>query len=104
MKNTLLSLALAGLLALAAGQIVANDQCIMCHQDQKENPVAAHQDCMACHASGADAHMENFRVMPDAVSDDTCITCHQKDDDFMAIRPHQMGMECAACHTIHEDG
>ncbi len=104
MKKQLLILALASLLALVAGPIVAdtNEQCLMCHQDVKDNPVPAHRDCMACHAGGAEEHMDNIRVPPDAVTDDTCITCHQPTEDFMAIRAHQMEMECSACHTIHE--
>lgn len=103
MKKKLFTMAMAGLFALAAGQILANDQCLMCHQGFEENKVEAHQDCMACHAGNADEHMANIRIPPDPVTDATCTTCHQETEDFMAIRAHQMGMECTACHTIHED-
>lgn len=102
MRRNLFVLAVASLLVLAAGHILANDQCVMCHQDQKDNPVAAHQDCASCHAAGSEEHLANFRTHPEAVTDDTCTTCHAPTEDFVAIRAHQMDMECSACHTIHE--
>ncbi len=104
MKKNLLILALASVFALAAGQVFAdmNDQCLMCHQDLKENPVEAHRDCMACHSGGAEEHIDNIRQPPDPVTDETCTSCHEKTDEFLEIRAHQMDMECSACHTIHE--
>lgn len=102
MKRKLFGLAIASLLVLAAGQIIANDQCVMCHQDQKENAVAAHSNCASCHGAGADAHLADMSVAPEPVSNDTCTTCHQASEEFSAIPAHQMEMECSSCHTIHE--
>ncbi len=103
MKKVLLTFALLTALGLLAFPALSNDQCIMCHQDQADNPIPAHENCMACHADGSDAHLDNMRVHPEPVTEDTCTTCHAPNEDFMAISAHQMGMECSACHTIHED-
>ena len=103
MKRVLLSCILLAALGLVAAPAISNDQCVMCHQDQKDNPIAAHQDCMACHAGGAEEHLDNIRTHPDPVTDDTCTTCHAPTEDFMAISAHQMDMECSACHQIHDD-
>ena len=105
MKRKMFALAIAGLFAVMAGPLVAdiNEQCLMCHQDMEGNPVQAHRDCMACHEGGAEEHIDNIRQPPDAVTDETCITCHQPTDEFKEISAHQMDMECSACHSIHDD-
>ena len=102
MKKFLASLSLACLLGLFMGPAMSNDQCIMCHQDQRENPVAAHSMCSACHGNGAEAHLANFRDHPEPVTNETCTTCHKPTDDFKAIAAHGMEMECSQCHAIHE--
>jgi hypothetical protein len=104
MRKTLLSLCLMAVLGLFAAPAISSEQCVMCHQDQKENAVAAHTNCMSCHGGGADAHLENFKEHPEPVTNDTCTTCHQPNDDFKAISAHGMDMECSACHAIHEGG
>ncbi|MEE4639164.1 MAG: hypothetical protein V2J42_10555 [Wenzhouxiangella sp.] len=104
MRKMLFSLCLALALGLLMGPAMSNDQCVMCHQDQKENAVAAHSNCAACHGGGAEAHLENFKEHPEPVTNDTCTTCHQPNDDFKAIAAHGMDMECSACHSIHEEG
>ena len=102
MKKVLFSLCIAGLMAFAIGPVVAEDQCVMCHQDQKESVIPAHSDCMACHAAGSDEHLANFRTAPEPVTTETCTTCHQPTDEFKAISAHQMDMECSACHNVHD--
>ena len=102
MKKRLLMLSLTGVLAVVASQLMANEDCMMCHEEQ-EVKVTGHSDCMACHSAGIEAHLDNFRVMPQAVSDATCTTCHEPTEAFMALRPHKMGGECSDCHSIHED-
>lgn len=105
MKKVWISFIAVSFCALVAGSAWAGDnseQCIMCHQDAKEDAIAAHQDCMACHADGADAHLEDFRTHPEPVTDETCATCHKPTDEFLEISAHQMEMECSACHKIHE--
>ncbi|MFW6340957.1 MAG: hypothetical protein ACOC0Q_08825, partial [Wenzhouxiangella sp.] len=91
-------------LGLLMAPAMSNDQCLMCHQDQKENAVSAHTDCMACHAEGADAHLEDFKEHPAAVTNETCQTCHAPTDEFKSISAHGMDMECSACHSIHDGG
>lgn len=103
MKKLLLTVLTAAVLGLAALPALSNDQCTMCHQDQKENAVAGHTDCMACHSGGADEHMANIRTPPEPVTDETCATCHKPTEDFLAVSAHNMGMECSTCHSIHED-
>lgn len=103
MKKTVVTLLMTfALCVLAAPALSDNENCLMCHQDLKDNPVEAHRDCMACHADGAEEHAENPRVAPEPVTNETCETCHAPTEEFMEIRAHQMDMECAACHTIHE--
>ena len=96
----LLPLALVAFPSMASQ--VSNDQCLACHADLPENPIEAHRNCMACHGSGADAHIQNFQTPPAPVSNATCTTCHQKDEAFMSISGHGLEMECSACHKVHE--
>ena len=80
----------------------SNDQCVMCHRAISETPIQQHQNCMMCHRDGAEEHMANIRVPPEPVPDETCTMCHRPSESFMAISAHQQGMECAACHLIHD--
>jgi len=107
MRKFLASISLACLLGMFMAPAMGNDQCIMCHQDQKENPVAAHSMCSACHSEGAEEHLANFQEHPAPVTDETCTTCHQTGSDkFTAVSAHgaavEMEMECSQCHAIHE--
>ncbi len=102
MKSTaffVLALLLAAFLSPA---LADNDQCLMCHRAMAETPVPAHQNCMICHGDGADEHMANIRVPPEPVADETCTMCHRKNEEFLAISAHTQGMECSACHLIHD--
>ena len=103
MRKALVSLSLMAVLALFMAPAMSNEQCVMCHQDQEENPVSAHNNCMMCHGGGADAHLENFRDHPEPVTNETCTTCHRPNEEFKAISAHNMDMECSACHAIHEE-
>ena len=103
MKKIVLGFCTVGLLLVMAGAALANDDCVMCHQDQKENVIPAHSDCMACHAEGSDEHIANFREAPAPVTNETCETCHQPNEEFLAISAHTMDMECSSCHQIHEE-
>lgn len=102
MRKFIVSLSLAVTLGFFMAPAMSNDQCIMCHQDQAENPVAAHNMCSACHGNGAEAHLANFREHPEPVTNETCTTCHKATDEFKAIAAHGMEMECSQCHSIHE--
>ena len=88
---------------LALGSAWANnDQCLMCHRAMSETPVQQHKNCMLCHGGGAAEHMANIRVPPEPVPDETCAMCHRPNEAFMAISAHQQGLDCAACHLIHD--
>lgn len=108
MRNLIVSVSLAVALGFFMAPAMGNnDQCVMCHQDQAENPVAAHNMCSACHSNGAEAHLANFQEHPEPVTDETCTTCHQTSSEkFTAVSAHgaavEMGMECSQCHAIHE--
>jgi len=102
MRKVLFSLSFAFVLGLFMAPAMSDDQCVMCHQDQKENPVAAHNMCSACHGNGAEAHLANFKEHPEPVTSDTCTTYHKPTDDFKAVSAHSMEMECSTCHSIHE--
>ncbi|MFW5816040.1 MAG: hypothetical protein ACOCVP_04210 [Wenzhouxiangella sp.] len=103
MRKALLSLGLMAVLGLFMAPAISSDQCVTCHQDQEENAIDAHTNCMSCHSDGSEAHLENFKEHPAPVSNETCTNCHQPDEDFKAISAHEMDMECSACHAIHED-
>jgi DnaJ-class molecular chaperone len=90
------------LLVVIAPALASNDQCLMCHRAMAETPVRAHQNCMTCHGDGAEEHMANIRVPPEPVEDETCAMCHRPNVAFLAISAHNQGLECAACHLIHD--
>lgn len=103
MKKLLFSLGLMAVLGLFAAPVMSSEQCLQCHQDQKDNEIHGHTNCMGCHSTGADAHLENFKEHPAPVTNETCQTCHTPTDEWKAISAHGMDMECSACHAIHED-
>jgi len=81
-----------------------SEQCAMCHAPQSENLNPGHQDCASCHM-GADDHLDNpMEKFPKEVTTETCQTCHTPTEEFKADPHHDMGMECSACHTIHDNG
>lgn len=101
--NRLLLLGLPVLLGLLLTPVLANnDQCLMCHRAMSETPVPAHRNCMICHGDGAEEHMANIRVPPEPVADETCLMCHRPNEAFLAISAHNQGLECAACHLMHD--
>jgi hypothetical protein len=102
MKRSRVFLASVLLALLLAPAWANNDQCLMCHRAMAETPVQAHKNCMVCHGDGAEEHMANIRVPPEPVPDETCTMCHRANDAFLAISAHNQGMECAACHLIHD--
>lgn len=102
MKYLMFALLTFLLLAIMLPAVADNDQCLMCHRAMQETPINAHQNCMICHGDGAQAHMENIRVPPEPVSDEICAMCHRPNEEFKAISAHTMGMECGACHLIHD--
>ncbi len=104
MKYRSLLFFLVGLLGLVLAPVWAsNEQCLRCHTDTIEKtPVRAHQNCMRCHSEGAEAHIARFRVPPAPVADETCTMCHRANEAFVAISAHNQGLECSACHLMHE--
>ena len=85
-----------------------NDQCTYCHDDDDIHPPLVSQhataNCTACHGGGADhvVSRNNIAGKPDAAA---CLTCHQEDAKRMNwtfADHHKAGLECSACHGMHE--
>lgn len=90
------------LVMLAAPAWASNEQCLMCHRAMSETPIQQHQNCMLCHRQGSEEHIANMRVPPEPVPDQTCAMCHRPNEAFLAISAHEQGLECGACHLIHD--
>jgi hypothetical protein len=98
----LISSLLAFGLALTSLASADTEQCAMCHAPQSESLNPGHQDCSSCHLD-YDAHLDNpMEKFPKDVTVETCQTCHEPTEEFKADPHHDMGMECSACHTIHD--
>lgn len=83
---------------------VGNDNCMACHQDQSQLK-AAHRDCLSCHVGSEEHARAPTRVKPTEVGTQQCMDCHGSDRHFaqFAFSDHaQAGLECTACHGIHE--
>lgn len=106
MKMRLVTFCAFATIALFATPAVSehSEQCAMCHDSKSESLNPGHQDCTACH-TGYEGHLENpMDNLPGEATVETCQTCHEPTDDFKADPHHDMGMECFACHSIHDDG
>jgi hypothetical protein len=113
MRRSAIAIILALLSSSAvAADPVANEVCLACHGGvQAGNPASPHLKapvrCESCHGDGA-RHAEtgdpklirSFKGKPAA---EVCTTCHQDQHvaEWKASRHHEVGIDCADCHTAH---
>jgi len=115
MRISALSIFLLPLLACAAafaGDAVAGDNCISCHETATtRNPDSPHFKapvrCEICHGDGAQ-HAETgdprlIRSFTGSPAAEVCLTCHddQHIKEWKASRHREVGVDCADCHAVH---